>query len=296
MSETEKDVARRAALRAYKSEWQRRKRAARQAAGVCTVCGKRRDEGTGDTYKGICLACTEDVRRREILRRESERATTGKAPTRGWRRKVSLRVCRHCKGRNLVASGPPWARAGKPGEQRQRFLCLTCEKWSYGAILPTPPDNLCPYCKGRCVRAGVLPSGSQQYLCVVCGRRNTNLFPGRRKDTSGPFRRVVTFYFGPLGGKALTDYCNRKHLAASRALRELLQAASVPIVPVMATATRDWPLGARRQVSHVRLRNTEPSAEPLREAPRRLPDIRRAVNRARMQAPGGRRHRPVAVA
>ena len=292
---TDKDEAARAALRAYKSEWQRKKRAARQVAGACVVCGGQRNAaGVGDTYKGMCLPCTEDVRRREILRRRGETEPTA-APKSGWRRKASVRVCRHCKGRALVANGPPFARTNKPGEQRQRFLCLGCDKWSYGAALPAPPEFLCPYCRGRCVRAGVLPSGSQQYKCVVCQRKNTNLFPHSRKDTSGPFRRVVLFYFGPLGGKALTEYCNRKSMAAARALREILREAAVPIVPVMATATHSWPLGSRRQVSHVRLRNTEPSKEPLRDLPRRLPDVRRAVNRERMRAPGGKRHRPVAV-
>lgn len=293
---TEKDEAARVALRAYKSEWQRRKRAARQVAGVCVFCGGQRDEeGVGDAYKGMCLRCTEDVRRREVLRRQRETEQAEAGPKSGWRRKVSVRVCRHCRGRELVASGPPFARANKPGEQRQRFLCLGCKEWSYGAVLPTPPEFLCPYCKGRCVRAGVLPSGNQQYLCVACKRKNTNLFPGARKDTSGPFRRVVLFYFGPLGGKALTEYCNRHKIGASRALREILRPAAVPIVAVMATAQREWPLGNRRQVSHVRLRNTEPSREALRDLPRRLPDLRSEVNRARMQAPGGRYHRPVAV-
>jgi hypothetical protein len=166
----EKDETARAALRAYKNEWQRKKRRERQTAGVCEVCGGARGDasvGAGDAYKGMCLSCTEKVRRKEILRRETERAGIGSAagPKGGWRRKVSVRVCRHCRGRNLVASGPPFAREGKPGEQRQRFLCLGCQGWSYGKPLPLPPDLLCPYCRGRCVRSGVLPSGSQQYLC-----------------------------------------------------------------------------------------------------------------------------------
>jgi hypothetical protein len=106
---------------------------------------------------------------------------------------------------------------------------------------------------------------------------------------------VVTFYFGPMGGNALTDYCNRHVTTASRALRTILREASVPVVPVMATAQREWPIGSRRLVSHVRLRNTTPLREPLRDVPLRLRDVRREVNRARMNTPGGRLYRPVAV-
>jgi hypothetical protein len=290
------DEAVRAARRAYKSEWQRQKRRERQAAGLCAVCGGTRDEaGSGDAYKDMCLRCTEAVRRREIVRRESERAESAAgAPRSGWRRKVSVRVCRTCKGRDLVASGPPFARDGLTGKQRQRFLGRECGGWSYGSLLP-PPDLLCPYCRGRCVRAGRLPGGNQQYLCVSCKRKNTNLFPGARKDRSGPFRRVVTFYFGPLGGKALTDYCNRNGMTASRALRTILTQAAVPVVAVMATAQREWAVGSRRQAEYVRLRGTAPPREPLRNVPLHLPDVRREVNRARMNTPGGRLYRPVAV-
>ena len=295
MAET--DEAARAARRAYKNEWQRKKREERSVANVCTICGGARDgAGAGDSYKDMCLVCTEAMRGREILRREAAgREPTLSAPKAGWRRKVSVRVCRHCRGRDMLASGPPFARVGKPGEQRQRFLCLLCRGWSYGSALPLPPGWECPYCRGRCVRAGVLPSGSQQYLCRGCGRRNTNLFPGRRKDQSGPFRRVVTFYFGPLSGRALTDCCNRRGATMSSVLRTILREAAVPIVAVSATAQHSWPAGSRRQYSHVRLRNTEPSREPLPNVPLALPDVRSAVSRERMRAPTGRRHRPVAV-
>src|SRR5688572_7928434 len=89
----ERDGARQAALRAYKSEWQRRKRRERKAAGVCETCGGARGEsksGTGDAYKGMCLTCTEAVRRREILQREAGRTVSGPVagPGSGWRRKV----------------------------------------------------------------------------------------------------------------------------------------------------------------------------------------------------------------
>jgi hypothetical protein len=106
---------------------------------------------------------------------------------------------------------------------------------------------------------------------------------------------VVLFYFGPQGGRALTEYCSRHRMQASRALRTILREAAVPVVAVRATAQRDWPPGSRHQVAYVRLRNTEVSREPLWDVPQRLPDIRREVSRARMDTPGGRRYRPVAV-
>jgi transposase-like protein len=298
MTKEEKDEEKRAARRAYKNEWQRKKHAERRKANVCMICGGQRDAAaSGDAYKDMCLTCTEAVRRREILRREEAQTPNIliRAPRGGWRRKVSVRVCRHCQGRDLVASGPPYAKVGKTGEQRQRFLCLGCKKWSYGAVLPQAPELLCPYCKGRCIKAGVLPSGSQQYLCRGCGRKNTNLFPGVRKDTSGPFRRVVCFYFGPLGGKALTTYCNRHGMQAARALRTILREAAVPLVAVSATAQREWPVGSRWQWSHVRVQKPEPSREPLRNTPLQLPDVRSSVSQARMQSPSGRLYRTVAV-
>ena len=86
-----------------------------------------------------------------------------------------------------------------------------------------------------------------------------NLFPGIRKDQSGPFRRVVTFYLGPLGGKALAEYCRRPAMTASQGLRAILRGAAVPVVAV-----------------RVRL-EAEPVREPLYDVARRLPDVRRAV-------------------
>jgi hypothetical protein len=81
----------------------------------------------------------------------------------------------------------------------------------------------------------------------------------------------------------------------SQVLRAILREAAVPVVAVMATAQHSWPVGSRWQQSRVRLRGTEPSREPLRDVPLALPDVRSAVSRARMQAPTGRRYRPVAV-
>jgi hypothetical protein len=118
------------------------------------------------------------------------------------------------------------------------------------------------------------------------------------RTTSGEdraFWRIVYFNFGPMGGKALTDYCNHHRMPASQALRTILRAAATPLVPVMATAHREWPLGSRRQVSHVRLRNTTLPREPLRDVPLHLPDIRSEVTREPMKSPGGKCHRPVAM-
>jgi hypothetical protein len=295
---TDKDEAKKAALRAYKNDWYKKRYAARKAAGLCAICGgKYGVVGARDAFNGMCLKCTETIRRREILRQETERAQSADvpAPKKGWRRKASVRVCRHCKGRDLVASGPIYSEVGKPGEKRERFLCRGCNEWSYGKPLPPAPENLCPYCKGRCWKMCLLPSGSRQYMCPHCGRTNTNLFPGRRLEKTGPFRRIVYFNFGPMGGKALTEYCSQNHIPASQALRTILRAAATPLVAVMATAQHEWPLGGRRQKSHVRLRNTEPSRESLHNVPFHLPDIRSEVTRVRMKSPGGKRHRPVAM-
>ena len=290
--EAQNEETKRAARRAHNLEWQRNRRQAWRAAGVCTICGgKHGPIGMPDTYKGMCLVCTEHYRRQKLLQRMTQ-ATTA-PPKTGWRRKVSVRVCRHCKGRNLLANGPLHSSVGKPGEKRERFLCLDCKQWSYGKPLSPAPEYLCPYCKGLCSKAGHQSSGAQQYKCRDCGRTNADLFPGARVERMETRCRVVSFVFGPLGGKALTDYCNHHRMPASRALRTILRGAAVPLVPVMATAQHAWPLGSRRQVSHVRLRSTEPSREPLRDVPLHLPDIRSEVNRARMQSPAKQRHRPV---
>ncbi|MES2462867.1 MAG: hypothetical protein V4671_19970 [Armatimonadota bacterium] len=290
----DEDEAKRAALRAYQNEWQRIRQRKREQSGVCTVCGgKHGPIGGPDTYKGMCLTCTEMYRRRTLLYRMTQPVTA--RPKSGWRRKVSVRVCRHCKGRNLVTSGPLFSSAEKSVPKRERYLCLDCKKWSYGKALPPAPEFLCPYCKGLCSRAGRQSSGRQLYKCRACGRTNTNLFPAARPDQLGSFRRVVSFVFGPLGGKALTEYCNHHRMPASKALRTILREAATPLVPVMATAQREWPLGGRRQVSHVRLRSTEPQREPLRDVPLSLPNIRSQVNRERMKSPAGSRHRPVAA-
>src|SRR5688572_29532132 len=103
----EDDEAKRAALRAYKNNWHKKKYAERKAAGLCALCGgKHGPVGARDAFNGMCLKCTETIRRRDTLRREAERAESASVPERksGWPQKASVRVCRHCKGRNLVAS------------------------------------------------------------------------------------------------------------------------------------------------------------------------------------------------
>lgn len=296
MAETEEDEAKRAARLAHINEWQRKRRQARRESGVCFICGgKHGSIGGVDTYKGRCLVCTEDLRRRKLLEGLVKAQPMDARPKTGWRRKVSVRVCRHCKSRNLLANGPKFCPVGKPNEKRERYLCLDCQKWSYGKTLPPAPEYPCPYCKGLCRLAGRQSSGSQRYKCRDCGRINTDLFPAARRERLGSFRRLVYFLFGPLGGKALTEYCNHHRMGASKALRTILQEAAVPVVPVMATAQHAWPVGSRRQVSRVRLRNAEPSREPLRDMPLHLPDIRSEVARARMRSPTGNRHRPVAA-
>ena len=294
MTETETDEAKRAARLLLRNEQQRKRRQERRELGVCINCGGKHGAAGGpDTHKSLCLRCTEDERRRQ-LRERLLLPPTPQSKT-GWRRKGSVRVCCHCKGRNLLASGPLFSAVGKPGQRRERYLCRDCKQWSYGKRLPPALEYPCPYCKGLCGLSGRNSSGNQRYECRTCGRTNTDLFPGARPARLGSFRRVVIFVFGPLGGKALTAYCNHHWMPASKALRTILQQAAVPIVPVMATAQHTWPAGSRRQVSHVRLRNTEPSREPLRDMPTRLPDIRSEVNRVRMQSPTGRCHRPVAA-
>ena len=292
MAEAENEEAKRAARRAHNLEWQRNRRQAWRAAGVCTICGGKHGAiGESDAYKDMCLVCTEKYRRQTLLRRMKQQ--TEAPPETGGRRKSSVRLCRHCKSRNLRAEGPRFASIEKPGEKRERYLCLDCKQWSYGKPLPPAPEYLCPYCKGLCSKAGRNSSGNQMYRCRTCSRINTNLFPGARVERMKTRCRVVVFVFGPLGGKALTDYCNHHRIGASPALRTILRAAAVPLVPVMATASHDWALGGRRQVSRVRLRGTEPLREPLRDLPCRLPDIRSEVNRVRMQSPAKHRHRPV---
>ena len=290
----EEDEAKRAARRLIRNEQARKRRQERRELGVCIYCGGKHGAAGGpDTYKSTCLRCTEEYRRRQ-LRERLPLPITPQSRT-GWRRRGSVQVCCHCKGRNLLASGPLFSALGKPGQRRERYLCRDCKQWSYGKRLLPALEYPCPYCKGLCGLMGRNSSGNQRYECRTCGRTNTDLFPATRPERFGSACRVVIFIFGPLGGKALTEYCNHHRMPASKALRTILQQAAVPIVPVMATAQHSWSLGSRRQVSHVRLRNTEPSREPLRGLPIHLPDIRSEVNRVRMQSPTGRRHRPVAA-
>ena len=128
-------------------------------------------------------------------------------------------VCAHCGGGGLRRKGS--------GNGRARYRCRDCGRQSYG-VARGPVENRfpCPYCRERCRREGHTPDGWQRYLCLGCGRKNTNLYPVAPHSPGGPFTHIVHFCLHGPAMRNLAAYCNGGGLSVAQAVREILREAA----------------------------------------------------------------------
>jgi hypothetical protein len=298
--ESERERVRRERQREVKRESARRCRAAKKAAGLCSVCGKPRDGSTNGT--GVrCGRCLE--RGRETNRRYEDRLRARRAAERGEEAKparVYLGVCPHCRRKQLSPHGRTNDGRG------YRYLCQNCGQTSSGLApleRPDPRNCPCPYCGGPCTRhqARRLKRGGvirQMYQCTVCGKCNTDLYPEppRHDPADGPLRHSYTFGLNPAAQRNLIEYCNATGLGLGRAIRTIFRAANeAPVVRVStARVVRDRDGFSRVVVTSPAARQPTPE-ETAALARYRLPDLRPETTRARSRRRGEHRHAPTVL-
>ena len=167
----------RAAVLAERNLRRAKRRAARAREGRCPYCGRVPEAGFSS-----CGRCRELQRLRNAemrVRRTARRALEARA--------AGPRRCGHCDGAGLWKFG---VRGG-----RQYYRCKDCGRASFGdGLPPAPPDYPCPYCRGRCVRHKRYARNKIIFRCTVCGKYNTNLWPGgdavAGRSVSTPYRSV----------------------------------------------------------------------------------------------------------
>lgn len=93
-------------------------------------------------------------------------------------------VCTHCKSTDLRTRGF--------GEGKQRYVCRTCGRGSYG--LPSDLRPKCPTCQGA-VREQRLPDGRSRYFCPPCGKSFLSEYKSSRpdRDSKNSLRYVHRF-------------------------------------------------------------------------------------------------------
>ena len=163
-------------------------------------------------------------------------------------------------------------RGVRAGQSRgcQNYKCRGCKRFWRGAAPPPPPDRTCPYCGGHCHKRGSLflsgrkpgiPSlmdqwcGMRQlrpaervqcYICAVCGRHNTELWPSEKG--AGNAVGIVPLCAGDRTGCPIRGGAG----------------ALLPDSPpaLIGGDTDDFPGGVLREICHVvpRFRNAADSA------------------------------------
>lgn len=213
-----------AARRERLRKWRQAYDAARQAQGICVRCGQANTEPS--EWRGYCRACRE--RKRDI----SRTWWRARAAAERKRRETALRA-------ELEARGTPACpRCGRTSIERLRqpregrtFRCRDC-KAAHQQTVPAARGGIpfpCPYCQGRCWKAGFDRRGKQSFVCTACGKYNTLLrADNRARGTTPALRHHLTLIVGLASDRALTRYCAARQMNMSQAVREIFRKYTYP--------------------------------------------------------------------
>lgn len=202
---------------------------------------KRRDMRRERSRQLRCVKCGKllplDIRARRLrFHEERNRNTTCAACTNQQRKSDAARhaaklraeleaygtpVCPRCGGTNIGRLTRP-----KPG---RRFFCRDCKKERHSTLAALPGTNPypCPFCQGRCHRAGFTKStGRQQFHCRACGRFNTLL--KAEPKPAGALRHEVTLVIGLAESRRLDALCAARGWRMATAVREIFRKYAAP--------------------------------------------------------------------
>lgn len=178
---------------------------------------------------------------------------------------AALRFCPHC--------GEKAGRRNGTRRGQQQFVCRACRKTWVGEMPLPPVDQICPYCKGRCIKYGTLlvPFGEwyrelgaarnaaydrgtefvadsrvkrerfQRYCCTVCGRQNGGLWPLRR-----PYKyesrcdRPVRILLDTRATQRLVEYCQSHKMSEAQAVRDIFGQAANRMMKTGVRVSSSW--------------------------------------------------------